>query len=136
MYRCGTRAVLSVLNEQRCGRRSSRLAYAPPHRELANAHPSELEDDDSALRGVVLDRGQAGEQELCLLLGSAVGAGPEEQERGLAAYSRIEPGADCDRGHATKAPLSSTGDELRARVAVRCTPSWVTPRLPGRLLVV
>jgi hypothetical protein len=111
MYRCGTRAVLSVLNEQRCGRRSSRLAYAPPHRELANAHPSELEDDDSALRGVVLDRGQAGEQELCLLLGSAVGAGPEEQERGLAAYSRIEPAqtaiVDTPRRRLYRAPVMS-----------------------------
>jgi hypothetical protein len=30
----------------------------------------------------------------------------------VAAYSRIEPVADCDRGRATKVPLLSTGDEV------------------------
>jgi hypothetical protein len=46
----------------------------------------------------LLDRGQVGERELCLLLGSAVGAAPEEQERGLAVAAEREQGREVGIG--------------------------------------
>ena len=68
------------------------------------------------MRKVLLDRGQVGEQERCLLVRSAVGAAPEEKELGLALAAEGEEGREVGVGGDDHAILAACpfGDLLVA----------------------